>query len=88
MTYIYGMYCKQCRDPRCTYGKKIFSVCYWEDSTTKCKSYPISFSHTFKANLSVPSQFQISKVFSEYTKYIIQNEHKVPIIIQDFCTVV
>ena len=81
------MYCKQRRDPRCTYGKKIFSARYWEDATRKCKSYPISFSRTFKSNLSVPSQFQISQVFSEYTKYNILNEHEVPIIIQDFGTV-
>ena len=53
----YDMYCKQCRYPRCTYGKKIFSARYWEDATAKCKSYPISFSRTFNSNLSVPSQF-------------------------------
>ena len=85
--YFYDMYCKQRRNPRCTNGKKIFSVRYWEDCTTKCESCPLSFSRTFKSNLSVPSQFQISQVFSEYTKYNILNEHEVPIRIQDFGTV-
>ena len=81
------MYCKQHRDPLCTYGKKIFSARYWQDSTAKCESYPISFLRIFKSNLSVPSQFQIPQVFSEYTKYNILNEHEVPVIIQDFGTV-
>ena len=84
---FYDMYCKQRRDPICTHGKKIFSARYWQDSTTESGSYTISFLCIFKSNLSVPLQFQISQVFSEYTKYNILNEHEVPVIIQDFGTV-
>ena len=65
----YDSYSKQCRDPRFTYGKQVFSARYWEDITKKNDEYPISFLHTFNSNLNVPPQFQISQIFSEYTTY-------------------